>query len=205
MKPLILIIGIAVGLAGLANAQDNLNEMGKNDQMQTLFGFDSKITGYGSLNSKFTRLNGKDAVLIGGYGGVIFNGYFYFGIGAYGLVSTSQFSGTYPEQNLDMHMGYTGLMMGFNVMPKKVVHFSAPLFLGVGNLELEHHDVFVENSAFLLIEPGLQLELNIVRFMKIGVGAGYRMVHSTNLRNPITDDDLSYWSGNFTMVFGKFR
>lgn len=205
MKTIILIIGIIIGIASLASAQENLNAIDKKDQMQTLFGFDSKITGYGSLDSKFTRLNGKDAVLIGGHGGVIFNSYFYFGLGAYGLVTTSQFSGTYPEQQLDMHMGYTGLMLGFNIMPKKVVHFSVPLFVGVGNLELEHNNVFVENSAFLLFEPGLQLELNVVQFMKIGLGAGYRMVHSTNLRNPITDDDLSYWTGNFSLIFGRFR
>ncbi len=205
MKTIILIIGIIIGLATLSFAQDQIDEIQKKDQMQTLFGFESKITGYGSLDTKFTRLNDKDAVIVGGHGGVIFNSYFYFGLGAYGLVTTNQFSGSSPEESLDMQMGYTGLMMGFNIMPKKVVHFSVPLFLGVGNLELEHNDIFVENSAFLLFEPGLQLEVNVAQFMKIGLGVGYRMVHGTNLRNDLTDDDLSYWSGNFSLVFGKFN
>ncbi|MCK5469516.1 MAG: hypothetical protein KAI99_13430, partial [Cyclobacteriaceae bacterium] len=174
MKTLVLIIGIIIGLATLSFAQDQIDEIQKKDQMQTLFGFDSKITGYGSLDTKFTRLNDKDAVIVGGHGGVIFNSYFYFGLGAYGLVTTNQFPGSSPEESLDMQMGYTGLMMGFNVMPKKVIHFSVPLFLGVGNLELEHNDIFVENSAFLLFEPGVQLEVNVVQFMKIGLGVGYR-------------------------------
>ena len=205
MKTIILIIGIIIGLATLSFAQDQIDEIQKKDQMQTLFGFESKITGYGSLDTKFTRLNDKDAVIVGGHGGVIFNSYFYFGLGAYGLVTTNQFPGSSPEESLDMQMGYTGLMMGFNVMPKKVIHFSVPLFLGVGNLELEHNNIFVENSAFLLFEPGVQLEVNVVQFMKIGLGVGYRMVHGTNLRNELTDDDLSYWSGNFSLVFGKFN
>lgn len=204
MRAFIVTIGIIVGFTSLVFAQNELNDREKKDQMQTLFSFDSRITGYGSLDSKFTRLNDKDAVIIGAHGGVIFNSYFYFGLGAYGLVTTSQVSASLPGESFDMHMGYTGMMMGFNIMPKKVVHFSVPLFLGVGNLELEQNDVFVENSAFLLLEPGLQLELNVVHFMKIGMGAGYRMVHGTNLRNDITDDDLSYWSGNFSIVFGKF-
>ena len=204
-KTLVLIIGIITGLASLTFAQHQVDEIEKKDQMQTLFGFDSKITGYGSLDAKFTRLNDKDAVIVGGHGGVIFNSYFYFGLGAYGLVTTNQFSGSTPEGSLNMHMGYTGLMMGFNIMPKKVVHFSVPLFLGAGNLELEHNDIFVENSAFLLFEPGLQLEVNVVQFMKIGLGIGYRMVHGTSLRNDLTEDDLTYWSGNFSLVFGKFR
>ncbi|MCG8306744.1 MAG: hypothetical protein MI975_05075 [Cytophagales bacterium] len=205
MRTLILILGIIVGLAGLAYAQEGEEELGRKDQMQTLFGFDAKITGYGSLESKFTRLNAKDAVVIGGHGGVIFNRYFYFGLGAYGLVTSNKHPGSFPEESLDLEMGYTGLMMGFNIMPKKVVHFSIPLFVGVGNLELEHKNVFIENSAFFLLEPGLQLELNVVRFMKIGLGGSYRLVHGSNLRNNISDDDLSYWSGNFALIFGKFN
>ena len=184
IKTLVLILGILIGIASLATAQGDLKEIGKKDQMQTLFGYDSKITGYGSLESKFTRLNEKDAIIIGGHGGVIFNSYFYFGLGAYGLVTRQQINGRPPESSLpakmlDIHMGYTGMMMGFNIMPKKAVHFSVPLFVGVGNLELEHNKVFIENSAFLLFEPGLQLELNVVHFMKFGIGSGYRMVHGT--------------------------
>jgi len=205
VKTLVLIIGIVIGLASLVYAQDDVEQKGKKDQMQTLFGFDAKITGYGSLDSKFTRLNNKDAVIIGGHGGVIFNSYFYFGLGAYGLVTTNQLQGSFPEESLNMKMGYSGLMMGFNIMPKNVIHFSIPLFIGVGNLVLEQRDVFIENSAFLLFEPALHLELNVVHFMKIGLGAGYRMVQSTNLRNSLTDDDLSYWTGNFSLIFGKFK
>ena len=128
MKTFILVIGIITGLVSLAYSQDYTKEINKKDQIQTLFGFDSKITGYGSLDAKFTRLNDKDAVLMGAHGGVIFDSYFFFGLGAFGLVTTNQFLGSSPEASLDMRMGYTGLMMGFNIMPKKVVHFSVPMF-----------------------------------------------------------------------------
>ena len=56
-----------VVFASLIHAQDDQIEPRKKDQMQTLFGYDAKITGYGSLDSKFTRLNGEDAVIIGGH------------------------------------------------------------------------------------------------------------------------------------------
>jgi hypothetical protein len=205
LKTLVIIAGVLTGMASVLFAQENVTIIGEKDEMQTLFGYDSKITGYGAIDSKFTQAAGRDAVMIGGHGGVIFNGYFYFGLGAYGMVTDNQINGVTPEEMMDMRMGYTGMMMGFNVMPKKVVHFSIPLFVGVGKLELEHNDVFVENSAFLLFEPGLQLEVNVMQFMKIGLGGGYRMVHGTNLRNPVSDDDLTYWTGNFSLIFGKFR
>jgi hypothetical protein len=205
MRTLILIIGIITGLATMVLGQGEIKVIGEKDQMQTLFGYDSRITGYGTLDSRFSGIMDRDAVFVGAHGGVIFNSFFYFGMGAYGLATTNQITGTTPEESLDMNMGYTGLMMGFNIMPKKVVHFSVPIFVGVGHLELEHDNIFVENSAFLLVEPGLQLEINVVQFMKIGIGGGYRMVHGTNLRNPISDGDLTNWSGNFSLTFGKFR
>ena len=136
---------------------------------------------------------------------MIFNSYFYIGLGAYGLVTSNQFQGSLPDEQLDLTMGYTGLIMGFYTMPKKIVHFSIPAFVGVGNLELEHREIFAENSAFLLFEPGFYLELNIIQFMKIGLGAGYRIVHSANLRNDIGDDQLSCLSGNCSLIFGKFK
>ncbi len=205
MKTNILIIVMLQGLVSFTYAQEDAGESSKKNKMQTLFAFDSKITGYGSFDTKFTRMNGADAVLIGGHGGVIFNSYFYFGLGAYGQVTNSQFTGSLPEETLNMHMGYTGMMMGFNIMPTKVVHFSVPLFVGVGNIELDRDNIFVENSAFLLFEPGLQVEINVLQFMKIGLGGGYRLVNGTNLRNDISDDDLTYWTGNFSLIFGKFN
>lgn len=204
MRALKVTIGIIVGFTSMVFAQDELDDRTKTDQMQTLFSFDSRITGYGTLDTKFTKLNDQDAVIIGAHGGVIFNSYFYFGLGAYGQVTTNQYQSSSPSESYDIHMGYTGMMMGFNIMPKKVVHLTVPLFFGVGNLELEQNDVFIENSAFLLFEPGLQIELNVVRFMKIGLGAGYRMVQGTNLKYDITDEDLSYWTVQFSVVFGKF-
>lgn len=204
MRTLILIIGIITGLASMVLAQEEIKVIGEKDQMQTLFGYDSKITGYGAVDSRFGSLLGNDAIFMGAHGGVIFNSFFNFGIGAYGLATTNHIVGTNPEEPLDISMGYTGLMMGFNIMPKKVVHFSVPIFVGVGNLELEHYNIFVENSAFMVFEPGLQLEINVVKFMKIGIGGGYKMIHGTNLRNPITDSDLTNWSGNFSLIFGKF-
>jgi hypothetical protein len=205
LKTLVIIVGVLTGMASIVFGQEKVTVIGEKDEMQTLFAYDAKITGYGSWDNKITRLAGQDAMIIGAHGGVIFNSYFYFGLGAYGSVTTNEIMGNSPEESLDLRMGYTGLMMGFNILPRKVVHFSIPLFVGVGNLELEHNDAFVENSAFLLFEPGLQLEVNVMQFMKIGLGGGYRMVHGTNLRNPVTDEDLTYWTGNFSLIFGKFR
>jgi len=189
----------------VAFGQGEIKVIGEKDEMQTLFGYESKITGYGALETKFTQLNGKESVLVGGHGGVIFNSYFYFGVGAYGLVTTQNIGLSATDEPLDMQMGYTGLMMAMNIMPKKVIHFSIPVFIGAGNIAIEKDDALLENSPFLLFEPSLQLEINVVRFMKVGFGGGYRLVQGTSLNSGIEDADLSAWTGNFSVVFGKFK
>ena len=205
MKRLILIaLSISV-LASRAFCQGEIEVIGQKDQMQTLFGYDSKITGYGAIETKFSLINGKESILVGGHGGVIFDSFFYFGLGAYGLTTTQNITSDPLDVPLDMKMGYTGLMMAVNVMPKKVVHFSIPLFVGVGNLIMEKNDARLESSPCIVIEPGIQMEINLVRFMKIGLGGGYRMVRGSSLDNDITDSSLSNWSGNFSLIFGKFR
>jgi hypothetical protein len=205
MKSFILLAFSLVFAMSSAFCQGEIEVIGSKDQMQTLFGYDSKITGYGTMDTRFSLINGKESVIIGGHGGVIFNSYFYLGLGAYGLVTTQNIATDPLDVPLDMQMGYTGLMLAMNVMPKKVVHFSIPLFVGVGNLVTEKNDARLESSPFIIIEPGLQLEINLVRFMKIGLGGGYRMVRGSSLDNDITDASLSDWSGNFSLIFGKFK
>jgi hypothetical protein len=205
MKSFILLTLSLVFVMNSAFSQGEIEVIGTKDQMQTLFGYESKITGYGALDTRFTMINNKESVIVGGHGGVIFNSYFYLGLGAYGLVTTQDITTDPLDVPLDMQMGYTGLMLGMNVMPKKAVHFSIPLFVGAGNLVLEKNDARLENSPFIIIEPGLQLELNLVRFMKLGLGGGYRMVRGSSLDNSISDADLTGWSGNFSLIFGKFK
>jgi len=205
MKSFILLAFSLLVAINSAFCQGEIEVIGSKDQMQTLFGYDSKITGYGALDTRFSLVNGKESVIIGGHGGVIFNSYFYLGLGAYGLVTTQNIATDPFGASLDMQMGYTGLMLAMNVMPKKVVHFSIPLFVGVGNIVMEKENARLENSPFIIIEPGLQLEVNLVRFMKIGLGGSYRMVRGSSLNNDITDASLSDWSGNFSLIFGKFK
>ncbi|MDZ7607262.1 MAG: hypothetical protein U5K79_17145 [Cyclobacteriaceae bacterium] len=205
MKSFILLALSVVLTMNSAFCQGEIEVIGSKDQMQTLFGYNSKITGYGAMDTRFSLINGKESVIVGGHGGVIFNSYFYLGLGAYGLATTQNIATDPLDVPLDMQMGYTGLMLGMNVLPKKVVHFSIPLFVGVGNLVMEKNDARLETSPFIIIEPGLQLEVNLVRFMKVGLGGGYRMVRGSSLNYDISDADLTSWSGNFSLIFGKFK
>jgi hypothetical protein len=54
-----------------------------------------------------------------------------------------------------------------------------------------------------VVEPGLEVEINVTRFFKIGLGASYRLVRQSDLIT-VSDKDLSGFSGGLSLKFGKF-
>ncbi len=215
---------IRYGLLSLLLALYSTNSFGQSsgerrpdDDIQTLFDPASSITGFGGIDARFTQVMGQEAIMAGASGGVIFDGHFLLGAGAVGLVSRHTFPGTSTPEDLDLEMGYAGLLLGANIAPHKLIHLSIPVLIGAGNAELslrqpggwDIDDVhfasaIVENSAFLVMEPAIHVEINATRFLKFGIGGGYRVLHGINFDNDITNGDLSNWTGLFTVVFGRF-
>jgi hypothetical protein len=58
-------------------------------------------------------------------------------------------------------------------------------------------------NAFFVLEPGVEIEMNVARFMRISIGGSYRLTSKLDLMN--TDPNaLRGFSGNLSLKFGKF-
>jgi len=134
------------------------------------------------------------------------------GMAGYGIVSNTVVQGSVPGTDLDLYGGYGGLVLGFNVLPREVVHLSVPVILGAGTIYLSDPNFFnytsdseytIEKSTFLVVEPGAYLEFNVTQFFRLGIGASYRYVQGSALTN-LTDEELSDWSANLQLKFGRF-
>jgi hypothetical protein len=200
----IVILLFAIGV----KAQD------KQEDMQTLFGNGIKtFGGYGGPRVAFSSFNGKDAWLVGGKGGVILNRHFVIGGAGYGIVNSPKFYISDDEPVAYLEGGYGGLLLEYIIKPLKVLHLSFPLVVGGGNLMYSDSPVSMDdhnfnqsilyNSNFFVIEPGAELELNVVRFMRIAIGVSYRYAHNINLPNTPSNAFNSF-SGTFALKFGRF-
>ena len=72
---------------------------------------------------------------------------------------------------------------------------------GIGNVAVLDY----ENSSYFVFEPGIGVELNVLKFFRIELGASYRIV--TRLNMPISNtkaSDVDGYSVNFAFKFGKF-
>lgn len=208
-KHIIFIAGLFIFIAQ-ARAQDY--NVGESRQIKTLLGSQTKIRGFGSVDLKVSQWNDETALLVGGHGGIILNNQFTIGLGGYGITTRSKFTGLNGQENIYLGGGYGGLILGYSLFSREIFHVNFPILFGGGGVDvLEDEDnVFsngfdniVETSGFFILEPGVELEVNIARFFRFAVGGSYRFIEGANLDN-VTNGNLNDWSTHVSFKFGKF-
>ena len=207
---LLMVLMIQVSFAQEEKAKDK-DEM---DEMNTIFTKDNlKVTGgFIVPELKTGNVNEDASLLLGGRLGMTFNDRFTLGLGGYGLVNNSNFDTgdpIYPTARIGM--GYGGLAMEYTFFTNKKVHFSIPVLVGVAGIYVyEDDDDFfnnewneIENSAAMVIEPGVNVELNLFKFFRVDLGASYRWITESDLQY-LTDEDLTDFTINLGFKFGFF-
>ena len=183
-------------------------------QTKTLLGNGTKVRGFGSLDMRMTEFKDDLGLLMGAHGGIILNNHFVIGLGGYGLTSNFSLDNNEATDPLYMYGGYGGLILGGIFSPKEVVHIYTPVLIGAGGMEITNRNYFsnfhrpfhgtsLESSAFFVVEPGIEVEINVTRFFKIGLGASYRLVRESDLKL-VSNSELSGFSGGLSLKFGKF-
>ena len=229
-KPLFIIFCALLSLASIAQDAPPANPPAGNNEMNTLFGKGSgtiKIpVGYFiEANGGFTRFGHKNVFLPGISMGVILNHHWTIGW-------TGNFIGNpmgvhfrniyYDSASAKMHGanligGYGGLLLEYTLFPKSRVHVAFPLMIGGGYMFYSrqqhfndstfsnhdwHHNVISEDH-FFVVEPGIKVECNLVRTLRLNLGVSYR--YSPDLRLKNTPKDLiNQFTVKLGLRFGKF-
>ena len=176
-------------------------------EMKTLFKKSSgkKISngGYGSFSVGYSQVDGTDALQLGGRVAWIANHRFALGLAGYGFFNSIQknYSDVDDPSKYFLTGGYGGLFFEPILMPNKPVHVSFPVIIGVGgvtavesqnwtsNYNNNHQVNYYDADAYLVIEPGVDIEFNIVKFFRVALGASYRYTNGINLRYKYLDDN----------------
>lgn len=195
-------------------AQDNESD----NEYKTIFGDGDKAThgGYGGLSFNYSQIDGKDALLVGARGAWIINHGIAIGIAGYGFANDMDY-----EKNINGYVdnyslagGYGGLLIEPIIGAKWPVHVSIPILIGAGGAALIQNYYYKPNyddnyyysneaDAFFVLETGIEVELNMVKFMRLALGGYYRYTSDLHLAD--TDSKvLDGFSVGLTMKFGKF-
>lgn len=178
-------------------------------QEQTLISGDLEIGGFGGPVVKLTQMVDDFGVLVGGRGGWIINHTITLGGGGYGLVNEIETVKISPDTTLYLNMGYGGLEIGYVHASDKLVHFTVQTLIGVGGISHSERNEFVKTNfegdpdAFFVIEPSMDVVLNVTRYFRFAVGASYRYISGVDFSG-IDDSDLNGLSAQITLKFGSF-
>lgn len=115
--------------------------------------------------------------------------------------------------------GYGGFLFEYTAFPRSPVHVNFPLVIGGGGVTYIKNDDInspvlepVDTQPVFVAEGGAELEVNIFKFMRIGVGVLYRHTSKGALRYAEADggdtifatEDLSGLSGLINIKLGRF-
>jgi len=215
-KKTLFLLHLFLLLTLIVQAQGESSEDGDLNQIKSIINKNKEKTGFGSIDFKVGQALDNQVLLVGVHGGILSNKKVMLGVAGYGLVTNFDLDNKRlnGNQKLNLHGGYAGLLMGYVLAPKEIIHLSFPVILGAGHMEITDPDYYseeydtnfeqtIEKSGFLVLEPGMQLELNLSKNFRLGLGATYRLTRGLSLVN-LTDNQMSGFMGMVSFQIGKF-
>jgi hypothetical protein len=227
----LLILLFALGFGNTAQSQDTLKMFGhhkekRNDRqrnfdnsradngIQTLTGPGHNLGFYFGFNAHYSQIDGYDAFSAGAGIAMIANHGLAIGFAGKGFFTEPFNISGGSNTRYGFGGGYGGLLIEPIVMPRFPVHVSFPILFGAGGIArsrvtnfdypYDYTDVFVEDAeAFLVAEPGVEIEFNVARWMRLGIGGTYRFTTSLE-PSGFSSNPLNGFTGGLSLKFGKF-
>lgn len=160
--------------------------------------------GYGALVIRASKLKGDTGLFIGGRGGWLINHHLAIGGGGFGQVLSIED----PEsEDAYLHFGYGGGFFAYHLFPQYAVHAVVGALVGAGAVAYSQRGEGTrsrdEADAVFVLEPSLDLEINMVSFARLLVGISYRWVADVDLPRTRAKDlsGLAFGAG---IEFGYF-
>jgi hypothetical protein len=182
--------------------------------MRTLLGGEKDLAngGWGAPTAHYTRILDHDALLVGARGGWLINHRFTLGLAAQGLV-TNVPNTAYDRHLMDegyrlrrpnsLYLGYGGLLLEPVIAYRSPIHIALPIMIGAGGATYGYEHGYAsadslphgphtdhgewDAQAFFVVEPGIELEINMIRLLRVGLGVSYRWTSDLDL--PATPKD----------------
>jgi hypothetical protein len=181
-----------------------------NEEEKTLFGNGKPHIGYFiNPSCQFGKFAGANAVIPGIGAGVILNKKYSLNI-LYKLTVTESTPAGEANQ-LYLHGQWFGFKAEYSLKPEGMVHLNFPLEIGAGEIELDLKDSYENDQViipsgdawFAYLEPAVAVEINLQKYIKLNLSAGYRFVSEVTYRN-ISEKDLKGFTFTAGLKIGLF-
>lgn len=222
-KPFLSLIFLLLCAASFAQDYTQSKDKTSDEEIKTLFKKPKKDISVGwtaGLNSAYTQFDKQNVWLVGLAAGPIINHNWTIGLQLNAIVNSYYLYYDTIINNTNAYLvgGYGGFLIQYTLFPNSAVHVTFPLQIGGGYLGyLSDNGYKVENGngywynnseildydAFFYMEPGIQAEFNLLKFMRLAVGMSYRYSPNFNLEKT-SSGFINQFNGTVGLKFGKF-
>lgn len=168
----------------------------------SLLGDYSSSPGYWEFGIRNSVIHNNPGIMIGGSSGHYINDSFAFGTEGYILFSQIQAPAPYTNKNIQFF--YAGLTGEYTIIkPAKFMSISGLVSAGLGYVKYFSFldgDFTGKDGMCLVVEPGVNVMMNITDKCQAGVGVSYRLTSGITAPG-LTDDDFKSISVNINFRF----
>jgi hypothetical protein len=182
-------------------------------QQDTLIKSDDKVNGFGGPVAKFTSIYEQGAIMLGGRGGWIFDHSIVIGGGIYTLANEVDAPPNIlpAEGPLDIDFSYFGPEIEYIFQHNSFIHYSLYMFIGIGSIRFlkdegsfsKDNTQVEENNWVLVLEPAVNLELNVTDWCRVMAGISYNIVSGVT-KIGLGNSDFSGITATLTVKLGSF-
>jgi hypothetical protein len=214
MKKIVIISALLI-LVTASQAQDTIFQYYKGKEIKTLLGSGKPGGRYSSLSLGYSIINDKQALVFGHRISWLVGHSLGIGMGINGFINENHHVEEI-DKNGFLLGGYAGFCMEPIVLSSFPVHISFPTLFGVGGVALRTDDedrkigdpIFEDSEAFLILEPGADIDLNLTKSFRLGFGVSYRFTSPFELSSSedyrIDVKQLRTLTFKLTLKFGRF-
>ena len=212
MKKIIAaLIVILIGGQVFAQKTIRISEL-NNQEINTVFKQNKRDGFYGGLSTGYSPINNSHGVVFSARGCWIMDHWFAIGLGGTGFVSNvDQFDFVdFSNNNTFLGGGYGGVVLEPMLAPLKPIHVTFPVLVGGGAVASldetdlnQSYDYYPLGDYFFVVEPGIELELNLTKWLRASVFATYRYTSKITI-DQVASDALRSYSTGVALKIGLF-
>lgn len=218
MKQFAILLGVFL-IGASVHAQESPQKT--SEQYSTIFG-KTETTQFGwyiGVESGFTTFDKKNVWLCGMSGGMIINHNFTLGLTGRAYANREQlyFEDITDTSGAYLAAAYGAVLLEYTLFPNSPVHLTFPVLIGGGGAtyvsekeykvwdddEWETEHEFLDDDAFFVIEPGVRVEVNLLKFMRLNAGVSYHYTSGLDMINT-PGDLMNNFTASVGLKFGKF-
>jgi hypothetical protein len=131
-------------------------------------------------------------------------------VGIYGQGTVGNFSHLTNDVLYNIMLGEGGFLVGYVTKPNKTLHFGGTFKLGYVSMVADDEEIKLFNDfepvaedAGVVYHPEIFSEINVSKFMKVRLGAGYSF-YLLNDESIMCNQTLDSWTLNLGIVFSNF-